>query len=237
MRYRCKYLTGMLHMNNKYLPLVSPYPISTSPPTEMMRRIAELEDEELEPISIANTPMEFAEITAETFFVNALQMSLADNLNNSAAYKACKKAMPLFSETPNLKQYRTRHPHFVQKDVDSEICQIGMFMHPGQVLFHGGVWPENNGTPQLGKKIILTKPFSTSLCAGVAGAHANTHTPKQLWVITVLPSIKTPSFVFNNAKNQFLHYELEVLFSSGVEIECTSVRKFQYYDILEVSIA
>ena len=145
--------------------------------------------------------------------------------------------MPPLSSVPHLKKYRTKYPHFDLSGVDSEISQIGCLPQPGQVVFHGGVWPVNSGGCCAGQKFLLTKPFSTTLCAGVAGAHANTHNPRQLWVITVSPTISTPVFFFSNNRNQFLSYELEVLFASGATIECTAERQLQHYQIIEVSIA
>jgi hypothetical protein len=224
-------------MNYRLLPLVSVYPISESPPSAMQIALAQHTGKVLRSPEVANTPLGFAEIAARKFFVNGLQMCLESNLRGSAEYKDCKSAMPSLASAPNLKKYRTEYPHFDLSRVDSEIRQIGHLPHPGQVLFHGGVWPVNSGVCHIGAKFLLTKPFSTTLCAGVAGAHANTHNPRQLWVITVLPTIRTPVFFFSNNRNQFMSHELEVLFASGATIECTAERQLQYYQIIEVSIA
>lgn len=224
-------------MNYKQLPLVNVYPISESLPSAMEIALAQNSGEIIRTPEVANTPLEFAEITARKFFVNGLQMCLESNLRASAAYKACKSAMtPLYS-VPHLKKYRTEYPNFDFRAVDSEIRKFGFLLNPGQVLFHGGVWPVSSGLCTPGQKITLTKPFSTTFCAGVAGAHANTHKPCQLWVITVLPTTSTPVFVFSNNKNQFLSHELEVLFAAGAVVECTAERQLQHYQIIEVSIA
>ncbi|MDR5905660.1 hypothetical protein [Franzmannia qiaohouensis] len=223
-------------MNYQQLPLVNVYPISESAPSAMQIALAEHTGEVLRTPEVANTPLEFAEITARKFFVNGLQMCLEYNLRNSSAYKDCKSAMPPLYSVPNLKKYRVEYPHYDLSGVDFEIRRIGLLPKPGQVVFHGGVWPVNSGVCRAGQKFTLTKPFSTTLCAGVAGAHANTHNPRQLWVITVSPMISTPIFLFSNNRNQFLSHELEVLFASGAVIECTAERQRKHYQIIEVSI-
>lgn len=203
----------------------------------MQIALAEYKGEVLRTPEVANTPLEFAEIVARKFFVNGLQMCLESNLRKCAPYKDCKKAMPPLYSVPHLKKYRTKYPHFDVSGVDSEIRKIGLLPMRGQVVFHGGVWPVGSGKCRPGQKIALTKPLSTTLCAGVAGAHANTHNPRQIWVITVSPAINTPVFMFSNNRNQFLSHELEVLFASGAVIECTTERQLHHYQIIEASIA
>jgi hypothetical protein len=228
---------GEQQMKYQQLPLISVYPISESPPSPMQIALAQHTGEPLPVTEVALTPLEFAEITARKFSVNGLQMSLEYSLRASREYKACKSLMQPFANVPNLKKYRTEYPHFDVNGVDLEIRQNGGLLQAGQVVFHGGVWPGAYSGVLLGQRITLTKPLSTTLCAGVAGAHANTHNPRQIWVITVSPSIQTPVFVFSNNRNQFLAHELEVLFASGATIECTAERQFKHYQIIEVTIA
>ncbi len=224
-------------MNYQQLPLVSVYPISESPPTAMQIALAQHTGEAFRTLEVANTALEFAEITAREFSVTGLQMCLDSNLRDSPEYKACKLAMPPLSSVPNLKKYRTEYPNFDLIGVDSEVRKFGRLLQPGQVIFHGGVWPVNSGRCGVGQKFTLTKPLSTTLCAGVAGAHANTHNPRQLWVITVSPATNTPAFVFSNNSNQSLAHELEFLLASGTTIECTAERRLEHFQIIEVSIA
>lgn len=223
-------------MNYQQLPLINVYPISESPISPWDLAMAQAGGILRVP-EVANTPLEFAEITARNFFVNGLQISLDFQLKNSLEYKACKNLMPSLARVPHLKKYRTEYPHFDLSSVDSEIHHFGGLLQPGQVVFHGGVWPISLGNCIPGQKFTLTKPLSTTLSAGVAGAHANTHAQRQLWVITVARTINTPAFVFSNNRNQFLHYELEILFANGATIECTAERLFPNYQLIEVLIS
>lgn len=222
-------------MNCQQLPLVNVYPISESPQTATQVALAQSQNEPLRIPEVANTPLEFAEIVARRHFVNGLQMSLNSKLRNSPEYKAWKSLMPSLASVPNLRQFRTKYPNFDQNGVDSEIKQLGCILQPGQVVFHGGSWPVSGGC-FVGQKYTLTRPLSTTLCAGVAGAHANSHIPRQLWVITVSPEINTPVFIFSNNSNQLLSHELEVLFASGATIECIAERRLNHHQIIEVFI-
>lgn len=218
-------------MDYQQLPLVNVYPISELPQSPMHAALAQSLNEPLRIPEVANTPLEFAEIAARKLYVNGLQMSLQSKLRNSTEYKVWKSLMPPLASVPNLRQIRTKYPDFDQNGVDSVIQQIGCLLQPSQVVFHGGSWPVS-GRCFVGQKCTLTKPLSTTLCAGVAGAHANSHNPRQLWVITISPEINTPVFVFSNNCNQILSHELEVLFASGATIECTAERQLDHYQII-----
>jgi len=223
-------------MNYPQLPLINVYPISESQPSPWQVVIAKCSGESIPRVEIANTPLEFAEITARKIYVNKLQTALENALRVSEEYKKCISLMQPLANVPSIQKYRTRYPHFDSDGVDHEIKLYGGLLHPGQVLFHGGVWPGSNEGNIFGQKITLTKPLSTTLCAGVAGAHSNSHNPKQIWVITVSSLICTPAYLFSNKGNQPLADEREVLFSSGAIIECIAGRQLEHYQILEVLI-
>jgi phosphoribosyl 1,2-cyclic phosphodiesterase len=52
--------------------------------------------------------------------------------------------------------------YYSAQKVDEGINMIRHTLSEGQALFHGGLWPDNKD------EIILTKPFSTSLCTSSA---------------------------------------------------------------------
>lgn len=148
----------------------------------------------------------------------ALGNFICDALDNNAAYKLWRQAMP--SATPAaLSRYQQHYPNCDLDAVSREIDGIGRLLSDGQHLFHGGLWSGADAT-------TTTRPFSTSFCPQVALRNAE-HRGKayddgriDLMVLTVAQP-KTKAFAYRR-KGTNLGHENEVLFSAGASLRLKS---------------
>jgi hypothetical protein len=168
---------------------------------------------------------------------DALPAAFHDALDASPTYRQCTQSMPNLGSVPKLHAYRNKFPHYDANGVDAEIKQHGKLPAIGQVLFHGGIWPGQDGTPVIGEDLTLCGFLSTSFCPQVAAIHAGYHGAEgYLWMITIDAGIVTPAFFFSSDRRQKLAHEREVLFARGARVTCTDVRPTAGLTIVEVQI-
>ena len=219
----------------KLLPHINPFPISQRPYSQRDIQIAEFNGEKLPMPLQATDPVDLVETLTNDIADNRLPNALHDFLGQSKEYNEWKKSMPFLKDVPNIHKYKNVHLNYDQVKVDGEIRSCGAFLPEGQVLYHGGTWPETDFLPNSGEQYELTRPFSTTLCPQVAAVHACHHKPKCIWVIKVESATRTPVFVFNN-KAQNLSHETEVLFASGAIITCIATKASRNFYMIEVTI-
>ncbi|HLP81904.1 MAG TPA: hypothetical protein VK141_07945 [Nitrosomonas sp.] len=164
-------------------------------------------------------PDELARLMAQSHGDNAMPNALHDSLKANLAYKAAKDATPFLKDAPAIARYRKMYGRHDVAAVISEILDTGVYLPAGQVLFHGGPWPESNGLPPVGARYATQQPLSATLCPQVAAVHSCYEPRGFLWHISL--TNPTPCFVFNN-KNRVLGHEYEVLLPP-LEIVCNSV--------------
>ena len=116
-------------------------------------------------------------------------------------------------KTPkSLSDYQKLYPKCDFKSIDAEINNIGAKLTPGQVLFHGGVWPDV-------ESFTTERPFSTSFCPQIALREAEFRgkaydfSQIDLFVLCVRQSFSNV-FIYRQSGTSFGH-EKEVLFSYG----------------------
>lgn len=149
---------------------------------------------------------------------NGLGNHINDALDSNRSYEVWRRQMP--SATPaGLKNYKSRYPAYDAAQVNSEIDTHGAFLSPGQVLFHAGVWPNENS-------LVTDRPLSTSFCPQVALRNAE-HKGKaydanriDLFVLRIVSSA-TKAFVYKR-KGLGLGHENEVLFAAGANLSFIS---------------
>nr|WP_296336736.1 hypothetical protein [uncultured Acidovorax sp.] len=164
-------------------------------------------------------PDELARLMAQSHGDNAMPNALHDSLEANLAYKAAKDATPFLKDSPAIARYRKMYGRHDVAAVISEIFDAEVYLPAGQVLFHGGPWPESNGVPPVDARYTTQQPLSATLCPQVAAVHSYYEPRGFLWNISL--TNPTPCFVFDN-KNRVLGHEYEVLLPP-LEIVCTSV--------------
>ncbi len=147
---------------------------------------------------------------------NGLESFVDSYLDRCKSYKSFRDAMP--SKTPvALSEYQKKYPNYSVQKVDEEINMIGHTLSEGQVLFHGGLWADDNKD-----EITLTKPFSTSLCSQVALRNAEWRGKAfdagriDLFVLRAIYP-RTNVFAFRR-KGTNMGNEKEVLFASEAKL-------------------
>lgn len=163
---------------------------------------------------------------------NLLPSLIEEKLSALRSFRAARAKMPRLQDIPAIHQYRNAYPHFDAASVDTEMAAYGRPLHPGQVLFHGGVYPRD----KLGRPLIefsRLEVFSTSLCAQVAAAHSTYHTPKDVWVVRIAKGSTTQAIVFGH-KGQTLGHEREVLLAKNVQFTLRGIHSDGEYTLYEV---
>ncbi|MDD9157996.1 hypothetical protein PVK64_17680 [Aliivibrio sp. S4TY2] len=214
-------------MANSILPLIDIYPVSESgfEGTGYLHSIIESADD-------------YADFIAYRRSHGGIQEAVADELSLAKSYKQCKRQMLYLKDVPSINKYRNDPENCCLDAVEKELRNNGQQLSQGQKLFHGGIFPltDINGEPILDTEFVLSKPLSTSFCSMIAASNADTHHSRHLWIITISESCKLPAYVFSNASNQALGYELEVLLGTGAKVKCLNVRENIYFDVLEVIV-
>lgn len=164
-------------------------------------------------------PDELARLMAQSHGGNAMPNALHDSLETNLAYKAAKDATPFLKDSPAIARYRKMYGRHDAAAVIAEILGTGIYLPPGQVLFHGGPWPESARIPSVGAQYATQQPLSATLCPQVAAVHSCYEPRGFIWHISL--TNPTPCFVFDN-KNRVLGHEYEVLLPP-LEIVCNSV--------------
>jgi hypothetical protein len=147
---------------------------------------------------------------------NGLENFIDRYLDNDLSYKTFRQAMP--SKTPTaLYDFQQKYPHYSSADVDSEIKNIGHTLSEGQILFHGGLWPNRTM-----KEIVLTSPFSTSFCPQVALRNAEwkakAYDSGQIDLFVLRASNPITNVFAFRGKGTKMGNEKEVLFASGANL-------------------
>ncbi|HHR5390833.1 TPA: hypothetical protein ACS5PF_004009, partial [Salmonella enterica subsp. enterica] len=106
--------------------------------------------------------------------------------------------------------------------VDRLVNECGVIPPDGQFLFHGGLWPSDEGKLKL-TRIVTERVLSTSLCPKVA--LENGDWMGKSWdagrldlIVIQVKSPVTRAFIFNKDSDGNRH-ELEVLFASGAKLK------------------
>ncbi|MCK6419256.1 hypothetical protein [Elstera cyanobacteriorum] len=214
------------------LPLINPYPITEYQP-DMSHPITAYVWKDRVP-ETCNTARNLAIKMAENHVNSPLPSALHTALDLSNEYSIAKKSMKPLGRMPNVNTYRNRHPAYDPIALDSELRTYGDFLHPQQVIFHGGLCPSSDilGTPY-GQQA----PLSTTLCPQVAATHGHYHSPNgAIWIFTVSENPITPVYVFNNKGNQRLKHEMEILFASSHIIQVTCITRTNGLSIVDAII-
>lgn len=180
--------------------------------SEMTFRNGHIDYDPVDPVEI-KSPCDLVEASFAFFGSNHIQFCVNDFLRGNHILRQWRKSMPAVMPSALWKQ-QNRHVDAWQ--VDAEINSIGVFLSPGQVLYHGGCLP--NGS--------LNRPLSTTLDPSVAIAEA-LHKGKadacgsvNVYILRVAMP-KTCVYVYNQSRGNLAH-EREVLFASGARIDIDS---------------
>lgn len=146
-----------------------------------------------------------------------LSSQIENRLQSNAAFRKWRAEMP--SRTPaELARYQRMFRTHDRHQVDLAVRSTGFRLPVGQVLFHGGVWPDPKQ-----RAFVTDRPLSTTLQPTVALNNA-LHNGKafdrnvlELFVVTVC-SEHVPAFVFRTRGANLAH-EHEVLLPSGIRLE------------------
>ncbi|UCP10589.1 hypothetical protein K5R88_02800 [Pseudomonas sp. MM213] len=171
----------------------------------------------------ANNAHDFAHIAADHGGANnAFNMLLEQKLKDSPVYRNWIGSMPNLYEVPGIKNYRDER---ITPSLLQELGGLSATLSPGQFLFHGGAWP---GELKVGSRVRIDRPFSTSLNANPAIAHAYKDDREvkrgiHLWVIEVGNAFYQPVYVYNIISQRKFKQEFEVLIHPGSEAVCQGV--------------
>ncbi|MGI2859788.1 hypothetical protein ACRTDL_16545 [Shewanella algae] len=210
----------------KVFPLINLYPISD-------RAVSSQEIQEYEfakkmnmPVGplrtqqTVNSPYEFVVHTLQNYGHSGVVNEFNRQLDKSTQVRMGKAAMPYLYAVPALHKYRDKPRICDLEAANIEITQHGSFMHPGQILFHGGQWPIHNN------QIVTDKPFSTSFCPQIAAWHAynallpNPNPNPVILILRVSEHCNKKAYVFKNGGAGMAN-EREVLFEKGAVISNT----------------
>ena len=223
-------------------PLVYPYPMQENPPSDQELETYKFAVENgwpatppRERIRIDN-PLQHAIYALDNFHSNIVSGMMERYLKQSSSYKDALGLMPNLSSVRGLWNYRNRHGAHSQDDVINELSAFGLTLSPGQVVFHGGIYPRDNGTDEPLVEFATDRPLSSSLCAQVAAVHSLYHDPKEIWIITANESPTTKAFFFSNSRRQNLGHEVEVLIAPGAKITLKNVTSHKEYRLYEVEL-
>lgn len=200
------------------LDLIDPYPIHERL-IQAPWKSAEVVEEARRNLRTIWRPDQLARQMAQSYDDNAMPNALHDSLVTNLAYKAAKDATPFLKDSPAIERYRKMYGRHDAAAVISEILDAKIYLPPGQVLFHGGPWPERALVPAVGARYATRQPLSATLCPQVAAVHSCYEPLGFLWHISL--TSPTPCFVFDN-KNRVLGHEFEVLLPP-LEIVCNAV--------------
>jgi len=147
---------------------------------------------------------------------NGLEGFIDDFLSNSEDFKNMRRLMPQ-QISKSFKDYQQHYPKYDRNQLLLDIDNINRTLSEGQILFHGGLWFND----QL-SQICTTEPLSTSFCPQVAlrnaewGGKAYDRGRIDLFVLRA-KSPKTKVFVYRQ-KGTRMGNEKEVLFNSGATL-------------------
>lgn len=163
-----------------------------------------------------NNPYNAANYTLLNRGCTRLDKLIEDQLNNSAAYKHMRSIMP--SQTPRvLSDFQNKFQSIHFGNVSNSVDAVGKTLTDGQILFHGGFWPE-----AVGHKVASSRPLSTSFSPHMACQNADwtgkAYDAGELHLI-ILRAVnpKTNVFCFR-IRGTIKGHEKEVLFSSGAHM-------------------
>lgn len=171
----------------------------------------------------ANTAHDFAHIAAQHNGANnAFNMQLGQKVKASPVYRDWISAMPNLYEVPNIDNYRDER---ITPGLLQELSGLSVTLSPGQFLFHGGAWP---GELKVGARVVIDRPFSTSLNANPAIVHAykddrEVNQGIHLWVIEIGETFSQPVYVYNIITQKKFNQEFEVLIHPGSEAVCQGI--------------
>lgn len=163
-----------------------------------------------------NNPFDAAKYTLFNRGCTRLDKLIEESLVNSAAYKSARCLMP--SRTPIvLSDFQNKHHSIQFGAVSDTVDAVGKTLADGQVLFHGGFWPE-----AVGQTVVSTKPLSTSFsphmaCQNADWAGKSYEAGELHLMILCVVNPKTNAFCFR-VRGTSKGHEKEVLFSSGAQI-------------------
>lgn len=223
MRRMQRNINGYLLMN---LPIVdpfhTPYKVWKTQKLQMRETLSAAKlfgsDINNELIAQVNNAREAAIYMAKVGADGGLGRFVEDALDNSAAHRHWRNAMP--PKTPTeLAEYQKNYPICDLAKVSEAINQVGCLLSDAQYLFHGGYW---NG----GDTLVTNRPLSTSLCPQVALRNSE-HNGKaydvgaiHLFVLRIT-NPQTKAFVFRR-RGTNLGHESEVLLAAGARLELRS---------------
>ena len=169
-------------------------------------------------VATITTPVEAARYIASVGADNGLGNFINSTLDATLERSVWRKNMP--SRTPKeFSDYQQKYPHCDFDAVNTKVNEYGQSLPIGQILFHGGVWPDCN-------YFITIRPLSTTFCPQVALRNAE-HKGKaydakrlDLFVLKVC-SNNVKAFVYKRHGTNLGH-ENEVLIAGGVRLNLRS---------------
>ncbi|GEM_PF-3196933 len=228
-------------------PLIKPYPLEESLPSEVESRIEALEEvkgfksqRNKSPRLVIPGPYEHVQVaTTGRGDDNTLPSLIDFKLSCLAAYRSAVDMTPPIGRLPCTVRYRDEHDRInssnnlvLNEGAHTEVMNFGQKLPPGQVLFHGGpwCWSQTTGT--------FDRPLSTTLCARVARLHAEYHAPAtaEIWIITVLPMANVMGLVLDRRGEHDLAHEVETLVQTGVLVDKRFTRSFGKYLVHDVNL-
>lgn len=93
---------------------------------------------------------------------NGLESHIDRYLDRCAPFQQAIRLKPRQFPT-SIKKYKHSYQTCNLDNVAKDINAIGCYLHPGQIVFHGGLSPQ-----QPGEAVITDRPLSTSFCPQVA---------------------------------------------------------------------
>lgn len=156
---------------------------------------------------------------------NGLELHIDSHLDSSPEFQTALNHMPSKC-SPSIEAYKQYYPNCDFNSVSTEINTLGVKLHEGQCLFHGGICHEDIG------EVTLTKrPLSTSFCPQVALRNAE-------WMgkaydegavhLFVLEAVKPVTNIYIFPTKGYLSNEKEVLFSSGARLKIKNKRLIRH---------
>ncbi|WP_219118438.1 hypothetical protein [Janthinobacterium sp. UMAB-56] len=224
-------------MNPITLPLIEIYPLVNEP----FDQFAALRDNagmipHLPPVEIGfeiHDPLSHAR-RAVNLHNNLLPSLIEQKLNAVPSFSEARAEMPRLQDIPAINKYRNSYPHYDAARVDIEMAKFGRPLHPGQVIFHGGIYPRDSAGKQFAK-FTSTAVISTSLCAQVAATHSSYHTPKDVWILRIASGSNTRAIVFGH-RGQNLGHEREVLLSKNAQFTLQGIHFDGDYTLYEIEV-
>jgi len=220
------------------LPLIYPYPFNLTRALTIEERL--LENLSVRPIvGSMPSPEEHARHVGRNYPDNGTSNDFVDALQVDRSFAAARSSMPPLNRVQGIDRYRhaiSGGVSHLSAQADGDLQAIDTTLSPGQVVFHGGVWPS---TPLVnGSTFVSAHVLSTSLNPKIAGWHAyrdgDSPQNRQLWILRVnSPGVR--AYIYALKGHQFGH-EAEVLLQAGILVRLISLESHMHFTLVFAEI-